>query len=113
MAAGNVVVLKTSEVTPLSAQLFCHYFREAGFPPGVLNVVTGYGDEVGQAISEHPRIAKVAFTGSTIVGREVQVASARSNLKPVMLELGGKGPSVVFNDADLEKAVKWCIIGGL
>ncbi|KAK0443708.1 aldehyde dehydrogenase [Desarmillaria tabescens] len=107
LATGNTVVLKPSEITPLTAQRLCDFIIEAGFPPGVVNVVNGYGHIVGQAISEHPEIAKVAFTGSTLVGRKVQEASAKSNLKAVTLELGGKSPCIVFDDADVDQAVKW------
>lgn len=86
-------------------------FAEAGFPPGVLNVVIGYGPTVGQAISEHPKIEKVAFTGSTLVGRTIMKAAAMSNLKKVTLELGGKSPTIVFNDADIDQAVNWTAHG--
>jgi len=85
--------------------------HEAGFPPGVVNIITGYGNTVGQAISEHMRIDKVAFTGSTLVGRKVMEAAAKSNLKPVTLELGGKSPNIIFNDANLEQAVNWSAHG--
>ncbi|KJA19751.1 hypothetical protein HYPSUDRAFT_854876 [Hypholoma sublateritium FD-334 SS-4] len=107
LAAGNTVILKPSEITPLSALKMAELVTEAGFPPGVVNIINGYGDEVGQALSEHPRIRKIAFTGSTVVGRKILKASAETNLKDVTLELGGKSPSVVFDDADLEKAVRW------
>ena len=85
--------------------------QEAGFPDGVVNVVVGYGPTVGQTISEHPRIEKVAFTGSTLVGRAIMKAAATSNLNKVTLELGGKSPTVVFNDADVEQAVNWTAHG--
>jgi len=85
--------------------------NEAGFPPGVINIVNGYGNTVGQAISEHPLIEKVAFTGSTITGRRILKASAETNLKDVTLELGGKSPTIIFDDADLEQAVKWAANG--
>lgn len=84
---------------------------EAGFPPGVVNIVNGYGITVGQAIIEHPLIMKVAFTGSTLVGRKILKASSESNLKVITLELGGKSPTVIFNDADLEQAMKWAAFG--
>ncbi|GLB45581.1 putative aldehyde dehydrogenase [Lyophyllum shimeji] len=80
-------------------------------PPGVVNILTGYGNTVGQAISTHMRIDKVAFTGSTLVGRKVMEAAAKSNLKQVTLELGGKSPNIIFNDADLEQAVNWSAHG--
>ncbi|KAK0450315.1 aldehyde dehydrogenase [Desarmillaria tabescens] len=102
---------KPSELTPLTAQRLCDFIIEAGFPPGVVNVVNGYGNTVGQAISEHPDISKVAFTGSTLVGRKIQEASAKSNLKAVSLELGGKSPCIIFDDANIEQAVKWAASG--
>ncbi|KAL0959101.1 hypothetical protein HGRIS_014399 [Hohenbuehelia grisea] len=111
LATGNVVVLKPSEITPLTALKFAGLLNEAGIPPGVVNIVPGYGPTVGQAISEHPLIAKVAFTGSTLVGRKVLEASSKTNLKVVTLELGGKSPNIIFDDADLEQAVKWASMG--
>ncbi|CAK5276631.1 unnamed protein product [Mycena citricolor] len=96
-----------SELTPLSALKFAELVNEAGFPPGVFNIVNGYGPTVGQTIIEHPDIQKVAFTGSTLVGRKVLEASARTNLKVVTLELGGKSPSIVFDDCDLEQTIRW------
>ncbi len=102
LAAGNCVVLKPAEQTPLSALRLADLFAEAGFPDGVVNIVTGYGD-AGAALAEHPGVDKVAFTGSTEVGHEIVKASA-GNLKRVSLELGGKSPSIVFPDADLEIA---------
>ncbi|EGO20009.1 putative 1-pyrroline-5-carboxylate dehydrogenase [Serpula lacrymans var. lacrymans S7.9] len=111
LATGNTIVLKPSELTPLSALLFCTLIAEAGFPPGVINIVNGYGATAGQAISESLIIEKVAFTGSTLTGRKIMEAAAKSNLKPVTLELGGKSPNVIFDDADLDQAVKWAIHG--
>ncbi|EIW75446.1 aldehyde dehydrogenase [Coniophora puteana RWD-64-598 SS2] len=111
LATGNTVILKPSELTPLSALLFCTLVAAAGFPPGVVNIVNGYGASAGHAIAAHPRVRKVAFTGSTLTGRKIMEAAARSNLKPVTLELGGKSPTVVFGDADVEQAVKWAIHG--
>ncbi|KAJ7682537.1 aldehyde dehydrogenase [Mycena polygramma] len=110
LATGNCIVLKPSEMTPLSALKFADLVVEAGFPPGVVNIVNGYGATVGRAISEHMDIAKVAFTGSTLVGRKILEASARSNMKVVTLELGGKSPTVVFDDCDIDQAVKWTAI---
>ena len=107
LATGNTIVLKPSEFTPLTALYMTKLIKEAGFPPGVVNVLVGYGHTVGAAIAEHPDIDKVAFTGSTLVGRKIQEASAKTNLKDVTLELGGKSPTIVFDDADLEQAVKW------
>ncbi|KAF8062483.1 aldehyde dehydrogenase [Lyophyllum atratum] len=113
LATGNTVVLKPSEITPLTALRLADLINEAGFPPGVVNIVNGYGPTVGAAISSHPQIAKVAFTGSTLVGRTILRAAAESNLKSVTLELGGKSPTIVFDDADLEQAVKWAAMGVL
>ncbi|KAF8881185.1 aldehyde dehydrogenase [Mucidula mucida] len=107
LATGNTIVLKPSELSPLTAQKLAELIIEAGFPPGVVNIVNGYGHTVGQAISEHPQIMKIAFTGSTATGRRIQEASAKSNLKPVSLELGGKSPNIIFDDADIDQAVKW------
>ncbi|PVF99104.1 aldehyde dehydrogenase [Serendipita vermifera] len=111
LATGNTVVLKPSELTPLTALRVCSLINEAGFPPGVVNIITGYGTTVGAAIAEHPQLEKVAFTGSTLVGRSIMKAAANSNLKKVTLELGGKSPNIVFNDADIDQAVKWAAFG--
>ena len=111
LATGNCIVLKPSEFTPLTALRMCSLINEAGFPPGVVNVVTGYGETVGRAVSEHMGIDKVAFTGSTLAGRKVMEAAAKSNLNNVTLELGGKSPNIIFNDADLDLAVEWGLFG--
>ncbi len=111
LATGNCIIVKPSEFTPLTALRMCTLANEAGFPPGVINVVAGYGEIAGRAIAEHMGIDKVAFTGSTLTGRKVMEASARSNLKNVTLELGGKSPNIIFNDADLEQAVEWASHG--
>jgi len=111
LATGNTIVLKPSEFTPLTAMMMAELIHAAGFPPGVVNIVTGYGPTVGQAISEHMGIEKVAFTGSTLVGRKVMEAAAKSNLKNVTLELGGKSPNIIFSDANLEQAVNWAAHG--
>ena len=103
LAAGNTFVLKPAEVTPLTALEFERIARDVGIPEGVVNVVVGPGSEVGQTLAEHPDVAKVAFTGSTEVGRKI-MASAAETIKRVTLELGGKSASVVFADADLEAA---------
>ena len=103
--------MKPSEFTPLTALMATEMVHEAGFPPGVFNLIVGYGNIAGQAISEHPRIEKVAFTGSTLTGRKIMDASARSNLKNVTLELGGKSPNIIFNDADVDQAVNWAVHG--
>ena len=112
LATGNCVVLKPSELTPLTALRMCSLINQAGFPPGVVNVVTGYGHTVGNAISEHEGIDKIAFTGSTAVGRKIMQMAATSNLKNVTLELGGKSPNIVFDDADPELAVG-CLVRGM
>jgi aldehyde dehydrogenase (NAD+) len=104
LAAGNTVVLKPSELTPLSTLRVAQLMAEVGFPAGVVNIVTGYGSTAGQRIAEHPGIGKVSFTGSTAVGRGIVAASA-GNLKRVQLELGGKGANIVFADADIDAAV--------
>ena len=104
LACGNTVVLKPAEQTPLSALRLGELLDDAGIPPGVVNIVTGYGETAGAAIAAHPDLDKVAFTGSTDVGREV-VRAAAGNLKRVSLELGGKSPNIIFADADLDAAV--------
>ena len=104
LAAGNCVVLKPAEQTPLSVLYLADLFAEAGFPDGVVNIVTGFGD-AGEALARHDNVDKVAFTGSTEVGHEI-VKSSAGNLKRVSLELGGKSPSIVFADADLELAAQ-------
>jgi len=111
LATGNTIVLKPSEFTPLTALRMAHLINEAGFPPGVVNILVGYGNTVGNAITHHMKIEKVAFTGSTLVGRKILEASAKSNLKNVTLELGGKSPNIIFDDADLEQAVNWSAFG--
>lgn len=103
LAAGNTVVLKPAELTPLTALEFERIAVEAGIPEGVVNVVVGPGSEVGQRLTEHPDVAKVAFTGSTAVGKKI-MAGAAGTIKRVTLELGGKSANVVFADADLERA---------
>ncbi|MDK0841606.1 aldehyde dehydrogenase family protein, partial [Clostridium perfringens] len=92
LATGNTIVLKTAEQTPLSALVFAQFIKEAGFPPGVFNLLNGFGKVAGAAISSHMDIDKVAFTGSTLIGRQIMKAAASSNLKKVTLELGGKSP---------------------
>ncbi|KAF5371272.1 hypothetical protein D9758_004300 [Tetrapyrgos nigripes] len=111
LATGNTIVMKPSEMTPLTALKFGDLATEAGLPPGVLNIVNGYGQTVGNAIAHHPDIRKIAFTGSTLTGRKIQEASAKSNLKVVSLELGGKSPSIIFDDANLEQTIKWVSLG--
>jgi aldehyde dehydrogenase (NAD+) len=104
LAAGNTVVLKPAELTPLSSLRVAELAREVGFPKGVMNVVPGYGNLAGQVLAEHPGVDKIAFTGSTVTGRKIVQASA-GNLKRVQLELGGKGANIVFDDANLLAAV--------
>lgn len=110
LAAGNVVVLKSSEITPLSILYMAQIFKKVGFPPGVVNIISGYGATAGAALSAHLDVDKVAFTGSTAVGKIIQKA-ATSNLKAVTLECGGKSPLIIRSDADLDQAVKWAAIG--
>jgi len=110
LAAGNVTVVKPSEFTSASTLEFAELFATAGFPPGVVNVVTGFGSEAGAALVAHPGIAKIAFTGSELGGVRINEAAAR-DLKPVALELGGKSPNIVFADADLKAAVVGAIAG--
>jgi aldehyde dehydrogenase (NAD+) len=104
LAAGNTVVLKPAELTPLSSLAIAELAREVGFPPGVVNIIPGYGATAGKRLAEHDRVAKIAFTGSTITGRGIVHASA-GNLKKLQLELGGKGPNIIFEDAELEAAI--------
>jgi acyl-CoA reductase-like NAD-dependent aldehyde dehydrogenase len=110
LAAGCSCLLKPAEETPLSALKLEGIFREAGVPDGVINVLTGYGETTGAAITAHPDVDKVAFTGSTEVGKLIVKASA-GNLKKVMLELGGKSPLILFNDADLARAIPGAALG--
>jgi aldehyde dehydrogenase (NAD+) len=105
LAAGNTVVLKPAEQTPLTALRLAEIALEAGLPPGVLNVVPGFGSTAGAALVDHPGVAKIAFTGSTAVGQEIMKTASRT-LKRLTLELGGKSPNVVFADADLDAAVR-------
>ncbi|CAG2173872.1 unnamed protein product [Oppiella nova] len=105
LAAGNTVIVKPAEQTSLSALYIASLVKEAEFPSGVFNVVCGYGAITGSALSEHMDVDKITFTGSTAVGKLIQQASGKSNLKSVTLELGGKSPLVVFNDADVDEAV--------
>ncbi len=110
LAAGNTIVLKPAEQTPVGAMELASLIQEAGFPDGVVNVVPGYGETAGAALASHPGIDKVAFTGSTEVGKIVAKAAA-DNLTKVSLELGGKAPNIVFADADIEQAVNGAMMG--
>ena len=105
LAAGNTVVLKPAEQTPLSALRLAQLIEETGFPPGVVNVVPGFGPEAGAPLAAHPDVDKITFTGETGTGRSIMEA-AKGNLKRLSLELGGKSPSVIFADADLDAAVE-------
>jgi aldehyde dehydrogenase (NAD+) len=104
LATGCTIVLKPAEEAPLTPLRLAELCQEAGVPPGVVNVVTGYGETAGAALSGHPDVDKVAFTGSHFTGQKIVQASA-GNLKRVSLELGGKSPDIVFADADLNQAV--------
>jgi phenylacetaldehyde dehydrogenase len=104
VTAGNTVVLKPAEQTPLTALRLGELLLEAGFPPGVVNIISGFGD-AGAALASHPDVDKIAFTGSTAVGKKI-VAAASGNLKKLSLELGGKAPNIIFADADIEAAIK-------
>jgi aldehyde dehydrogenase (NAD+) len=110
LSAGNTVVLKPSEITPLSTLRIGELMMEVGFPPGVVNIVTGYGSSAGQRLADHPRVKKISFTGSTATGRRIVQASS-GNLKKVQLELGGKGPNIVFDDAVIPAAVGGAAFG--
>jgi aldehyde dehydrogenase (NAD+) len=110
LACGNTVVIKAAEQTPLSILYLAELIKEAGFPPGVVNILNGYGREAGAAIATHLGIDKVAFTGSTTTGKEI-MKMASINMKNITLETGGKSPLLVFDDADLDQAVKWAHIG--
>jgi aldehyde dehydrogenase (NAD+) len=110
LAAGNTIVWKPSEFSSVSAFAFGELFEKAGFPPGVVNIVTGLGSEIGEALVTHPRVAKVAFTGGDATGQHVYELAARG-IKPVTLELGGKSANIVFEDADIDNAVKGAVSG--
>ncbi|KAK6038028.1 aldehyde dehydrogenase family protein [Cooperia oncophora] len=105
LAMGNTVVMKPAELTPLTALHVASLAKEAGFPEGVINIVPGHGNKAGVAVASHHDIDKVAFTGSTEVGRIVMQEAAYSNIKKVTLELGGKSPNIIFADADLDESV--------
>ncbi|UNI16365.1 Aldehyde dehydrogenase (NAD(+)) [Purpureocillium takamizusanense] len=105
IAAGNTLIIKTPELAPLYGQKLAQLIVEAGFPPGVINIICGLGPVAGQALADHHLVRKVSFTGSAAVGRRILESSARTNLKRVTVELGGKGPTCVFADADWENAL--------
>ena len=110
LACGNTVVLKAAEQTPLSILYFAQLVKEAGFPAGVVNILNGYGADCGAAIASHMDVDKIAFTGSTATGKQIMKA-ASVNMKNITLETGGKSPLLVFDDADLEQAMKWAHVG--
>ncbi len=110
LAAGNTVVLKPAEQTPVNAMELGNLIQEAGFPDGVVNILPGYGETAGAALAKHPGIDKIAFTGSTEVGKLI-AREAAENLTKVSLELGGKAPNIVFADADIEQAVSGAMMG--
>merc|ERR1711994_877135 len=110
LATGNTIVMKMAEQTPLTGLYIAELIKEAGFPAGVVNIIPGYGPTAGAAIAEHPKVDKVAFTGSTEVGKIIQ-RSAADNIKRVTPELGGKSPTIVLADADIEKAVETAHFG--
>ena len=110
LACGNTEVLKAAEQTPLSVLYFATLVKEAGFPPGVINILNGYGREAGAALASHPGVDKIAFTGSTATGKEIMKMAA-GTMKNITLETGGKSPLLVFDDAELDQAAKWAHIG--
>jgi len=110
LAAGNTAIVKPSEFTSASTMEFMNLVAEAGFPDGVVNAVTGYGSDTGAALVEHPDVAKIAFTGSDITGQKIYESAAKS-IKQISLELGGKSPNIIFEDADFEAAVMGAISG--
>lgn len=110
LACGNTVVIKAAEQTPLSILVLGRLIKEAGFPPGVVNIINGYGPEAGPALVQHPLVDKVAFTGSTGTAQQIMKLAA-GTLKNITLETGGKSPLLVFPDADMDQAVKWSHMG--
>ncbi len=102
--------MKPAEQTPLTALYIAQLTKEAGFPPGVVNIVPGYGPTAGHAVAAHPDLDKVAFTGSTEIGRVIQ-ATAAGNMKRVTLECGGKSPSIILKDADMDRAIDFAHLG--
>ncbi|XP_039117107.1 LOW QUALITY PROTEIN: betaine aldehyde dehydrogenase 1, chloroplastic-like [Dioscorea cayenensis subsp. rotundata] len=110
LAAGCTAILKPSELASVTCLELADICREVGLPPGVLNILTGFGPEAGAPLASHPLVDKIAFTGSTETGRKIMTAAAQI-VKPVSLELGGKSPIIVFEDVDIEKAVEWALFG--
>lgn len=111
LACGCTIVMKPSELTPLTALMLSQLIAEAGFPPGVVNTIPSLGPVGGAALANHMDVDKVAFTGSTLTGRKIMEAAAKSNLKKVSLELGGKSPHLIFASADLDQAANWACLG--
>ncbi|KAM7215794.1 aldehyde dehydrogenase [Rhypophila decipiens] len=111
LATGNCIILKPSEYSPLSSLYLAKLFREAGYPPGVVQVLNGYGKTTGEMLTTHLGIDKIAFTGSTATGRRV-IQAAAVNMKKTTIEAGGKSACIIFDDADLEQAAKWAAVGG-
>jgi aldehyde dehydrogenase (NAD+) len=112
IAAGSTIVIKPSEMSAIQTQVFTEALHEAGLPAGVFNIVNGYGDVVGAELSRHPDVAKISFTGSTATGRAILTAAAET-FKRVTLELGGKGPQLILDDADLDQAIPVVAMTGL
>jgi acyl-CoA reductase-like NAD-dependent aldehyde dehydrogenase len=108
LACGNTVVIKAAEQTPLSILYLANLITEAGFPPGVVNVINGYGRVAGKALATHLDVDKIAFTGSTATGKEI-MKMASINMKNITLETGGKSALLIFDDAELDQAVKWAV----
>lgn len=103
VVAGNTVIVKSSEKAPLTALYLAKPVKEAGFPPGMINFVSGFGPPTGEALASHPKIRKISFTGSVQAGKAIQKAAALSNLKKVTLKLGGKSPLIILDDANVVK----------
>lgn len=110
LACGNTVVIKAAEQTPLSILVLGQLIKDAGFPPGVVNILNGLGNETGVALVQHPLVDKIAFTGSTATASSIMCIAAKT-LKNITLETGGKSPLLVFSDADLDEAAKWSHMG--
>ncbi|QOU20198.1 hypothetical protein BRETT_004850 [Brettanomyces bruxellensis] len=111
LATGNTLVMKSSEITPLSALFYGNIALEAGIPKGVLNIISGYGKDTGYALSSHPNVAKIAFTGSTATGKKIMEAAGQSNIKKVSLECGGKSPFIIFQDCNMKACLEWAYTG--
>ena len=108
LASGNTFILKPSEKTPFAALALGTLIKEAGFPPGVFQILSGDGSS-GALLASHMKVNKISFTGSTATGRKIQEMSSKSNLKRITLELGGKSPAVIFDDCDFDNAVNWAV----